>query len=168
MNLFDVYPLFVRHQHRQRERLPRVGRERYGVPRPLRRPCRHLHRPRPSALRGDDQPPGSHPGLLLQLRHQQAPTAGGRTPGQGQRLRGLLALPHQQRCRSQRERPEAGLLPQRTHTGGVLCQSLPRPYVAGRRGDQQPQNHRPHQRLRARHLPAAQRHGRHAGRTGQG
>lgn len=26
----------------------------------------------------------------------------------------------------------------------------------------------PHQRLRPRHLPAAQRHGRHAGRTGQG
>ena len=84
------------------------------------------------------------------------------------RLRRLPVVPHQQRRGSQRERAEAGLLPQRADTHRQLRQGLPRTHIPGRGGDGQPENHRPGQCLRTRHLPAPERHGSHARRASTG
>ncbi|CDB10181.1 unknown [Bacteroides sp. CAG:633] len=141
-----------------------MGRERYGVSRPVWWPCSHLHRPRASALCGDDQPAGGHTGILFQFRHQQTAAAGGRTIRQGQRLRGLFAVPHQQRRRGQRKCTEAGFVLQRTHARRVVRQGFPRTYIAGCGGDEQSENHRSHQRLRTRHLRAPERYRHDGGR----
>ena len=48
-----------------------MGRQRYGIPRPLRRSCGNLYRACTSALRRDDQQTSSHTRILFQLRYQQ-------------------------------------------------------------------------------------------------
>lgn len=84
-----------------RQRQLRLRCRRHGVPRPLRRPCRHFDRPCASALRADDLGAGRTAGILLQFGGKLVAAHAGRAAGSIVGLRRLPAFPLQLGRRSQ-------------------------------------------------------------------
>ena len=84
-----------------RQRQLRLRCSRHGVPRPLRRPCRHFDRPCASALRADDLGAGRTAGILLQFGGKLVAAHAGRAAGSIVGLRRLPAFPLQLGRRSQ-------------------------------------------------------------------
>ena len=127
----------VGYRYRPGRGLVRVGRQGNPLSRYVRRTCRHLDRPYPSALRGKSGRPVEAYRFLFQFGHHRSAARAGLEAGRTVRQAGLPAFPVQFGSRGQRKCDEARFLRHRQKQGDRDERRFSRPHLAGRRGDRQ-------------------------------